>query len=324
MTFASSGKSYIRGHIITNTMADVQDLASRLQELKKDKNAVILAHNYQLPEVQDNADILGDSLGLSVDAAKTDADVIVFCGVDFMAETAKILAPEKIVLHPDPGSKCPMAAMCEVDFLRAMKDEHPDAVVVSYVNTTADVKAETDVCCTSANAVKVVQSLSEKRIIFTPDRNLGLYVQRFVPDKELILWPGFCATHQNRITVDDLKEMKKLHPGAEILVHPECAPDVIDFADHVFSTGGMLTHAKNSQKTEFIVGTEKEMAYRLGQDFPEKKFYPLDKAVCPDMKKITLEKVVRSLETMSPQVNLSREILEKARRPLERMVAIGR
>jgi quinolinate synthase len=299
-------------------------LAQRLRELKAERNAVILVHNYQLPEVQDNGDILGDSLQLAVDASNTDTDVIVFCGVDFMAETAKILAPERTVLHPDPEAKCPMAAMCEVELLLAKKEEYPDAIVVSYVNTTADVKAETDVCCTSANAVKVVRSLAEKEVIFTPDRNLGLYVQRFVPDKEIILWPGFCATHHSRITVEDLTALKNEHPGAEVMVHPECTPEVIDIADKVFSTGGMLKHARASPKSEFIVGTERDMAYRLSRELPDKTFHPLEKALCPDMKRITLEKVVRSLETMSPEVVLSLDIIERARRPLERMVKIGR
>ncbi|KYK29499.1 MAG: quinolinate synthetase [Candidatus Proteinoplasmatales archaeon SG8-5] len=305
-------------------MSDIKGLAEKLRGLKEEKNAVILAHNYQLPEVQDNADILGDSLQLAVDASKTDSEVIVFCGVDFMAETAKILAPERTVLHPDPEAKCPMAAMCEVEFLQAKREEHPDAIVVSYVNTTADVKARTDICCTSANAVKVVRSVAEKEVIFTPDRNLGLYVQRFVPDKEIILWPGFCATHHSRITVEDLQALKDRHPEAEVMVHPECTPEVIDFADHVFSTGGMVRHARESARTEFIVGTEKEMAYRLSVDFPNKTFHPLEKAVCPNMKRITLEKVVRSLESLSPAIELSREIIERARRPLERMVDIGR
>jgi quinolinate synthase len=305
-------------------MADIQGLADRLRELKEDRNAVILAHNYQLPEVQDNADILGDSLQLAVDATKTNADVIVFCGVDFMAETAKILAPERAVLHPDPEAKCPMAAMCEVEFLQAKREEHPDAIVVSYVNTTADVKAQTDVCCTSANAVKVVKSVQQNKVIFTPDRNLGLYVQRFVPDKEIILWPGFCATHHSRITVEDLQDLKNQHPEAEVMVHPECTPEVIDMADHVFSTGGMLKHAKNSPKTEFIVGTEKEMVYRLSTEVSNKTFHPLEKAICPNMKRISLEKVVKSLEDMSPTIELSQDIIERARRPLERMVEIGR
>lgn len=305
-------------------MAEQSDLSKRLERLKVEKNAIVLAHNYQIPEVQDNADILGDSLKLAVDASKTDADVIVFCGVDFMAETAKILAPERTVLHPDPESKCPMAAMVEPEFLNRMKAENPDAVVVSYVNTTAEVKALSDICCTSANAAKIVGLMPEKRIIFTPDRNLGLYVQRFIPDKEIILWPGFCATHQNRITVKDLQEMKELHPDAELLVHPECTPDVIDFADKTYSTNGMLNHARTSSKTEFIIGTEKEMAYRLGKELPDKIFYPLEKAVCPNMKRINLEKVVRSLETMGPTVELSPDILERARLPLERMVAMGR
>jgi len=305
-------------------MDDKSGLSNRLHDLKKERNAIILAHNYQIPEVQDNADILGDSLKLAVDASKTDADVIVFCGVDFMAETANILAPDKIVLHPDPESKCPMAAMVEPEFLNRMKAENQDAAVVSYVNTTAEIKALSDVCCTSANAAKIVRSVPEKRVIFTPDRNLGLYIQRSIPDKEIILWPGFCATHQNRITVQDIEILKNNHPEAEVIVHPECSPDVIDIADGVFSTNGMILHARTSAKTEFIIGTEREMCYRLSKEIPTKIFHPIENAVCPNMKLINLEKMVKSLETMGPQVKLPPELIEKARLPLERMVAVGR
>jgi quinolinate synthase len=305
-------------------MASEKDLVQRLKKLRKDRNAVLLVHNYQLPEVQDVADFLGDSFSLSLKASETDADVIVFCGVDFMAETAKILSPEKTVLHPDPDARCPMAEMVEPEFLQAVKDKYPDAAVVSYVNTTAEVKAMSDYCCTSANAVKVIQSIPEKIVIFTPDRNLGLYTQRFVRDKELILWQGFCATHQNRVTVEDILTLKSEHPEAEILVHPECTPEVIDLADQVFSTEGMLKHASNSQKKEFILGTEKEMAYRLGKEMPGKKFHAIGKAICPNMKKITLVKVVKCLETMKPEVALQEETIRKARMPLDRMMAIGR
>ncbi|MCK5024892.1 MAG: quinolinate synthase NadA [Thermoplasmata archaeon] len=295
-----------------------------IQELKEKHNAVIIAHNYQPPEIQDIADLLGDSLALATEAIKLDADVIIFCGVNFMAETAKILSPEKKVIHPEPKSRCPMAAMITPDALRQMKARHPDAVVVSYVNTTADVKAETDICCTSGNAVKVIKSIPEKKIIFTPDKNLGMYIQRFVPEKEIMCWDGFCGTHQNKITVPRLRSLKEQHPGAEVIVHPECTPDVIDFADKVFSTYGMLVHAKTSETNTFIMGTEKEMCYRLSQDVPEKTFIPVAEAVCQNMKKITLKKVIASLENLEPEINLPMDILEKARIPLERMVNIGR
>ena len=305
-------------------MAVDPETVQYVQRLKEKHNAVIIAHNYQIPEIQDIADMLGDSLALATEAIELDADVIIFCGVNFMAETAKILSPEKKVIHPDPESRCPMAAMIDPQALREMKLKHPDAIVVSYVNTTADVKAESDICCTSGNAVKVIKSIPEKKIIFTPDKNLGMYVQRFVPDKEIIFWDGFCDTHQNRVTVELLDALKKQHPDAEIMVHPECTPAVIDYADHVFSTHGMLEYARNSGITEFIMGTEREMAYRLSQQVPDKTFYPVAEAVCPNMKKITLEKVIASLENLGPEIILSDELMKKAKIPLERMVNIGR
>lgn len=305
-------------------MAGSEDIVQRIQRLKEACNGIIIVHNYQLPEIQDIGDIVGDSLKLAKDASSTEAETIIFCGVNFMAETAKILSPGKVVLHPDPDSRCPMAAMVEPELLRKMKSEHPDAVVVSYVNTTADVKAESDICCTSANAVRIVKSLPERKIIFTPDRNLGLYIQRYVPDKEMLLWPGFCATHHNKVTVEELKKLKDAHPNADVLVHPECRPDVIDFADHVFSTEGMVNHAKTSDKSEFIIGTEREMCYRLRKEMPGKTFHSIETAVCENMKLITLEKVLRSLETMGPEIELPQDIMERARIPLERMVGIGR
>lgn len=302
----------------------MSDLASRINSLKRELDAIILVHNYQLPEVQDIGDFVGDSFGLSVQANEVDADVIVFCGVRFMAESAKILSPRKTVIHPEPSSRCPMAAMVGADSLREMKARHPGAPVVSYVNTTAEVKAESDYCCTSANAAKVVSSVPGDTVIFTPDENLGKFVQRSVPDKELILWPGYCDTHQNRVTVADLQALKNAHPEAEILVHPECTPEVIDYADYALSTEGMLRHCLASPKKEFIMGTEKDMAYRLRKEMPDKTFWHLEKAVCPNMKKITLEKVLASLENVGPKVELSDDIVKRAKVPLERMVAIGR
>lgn len=302
----------------------MSDLASHIKALAAEKNAIILAHNYQLPEVQDIADFVGDSFGLSVEASKTDAEVIIFCGVNFMAESALLLSPDKLVIHPEPESRCPMAAMVDAQSLRLLKSKHPDAAVVSYVNTTADVKAESDICCTSSNAAKVVRSLPQKKVIFTPDVNLGSYVSSLVPEKEMILWPGYCDTHQNRITMNDLLVLNDQYPEAEIIVHPECIPEVIDFADHAFSTQGMLDHCKTSSIQEFIIGTEREMVHRLRKDIPDKIFHSIDKAVCPNMKKITLKKVAASLENMGPKIELSDDIIEKARIPLERMVAVGR
>jgi quinolinate synthase len=301
----------------------VNDLQDKILELKKEKHAIILGHNYQRKEVQEISDFLGDSYGLSVQASKTDASVIVFCGVDFMAESAKILNPEKMVLHPNLKAKCPMAAMVDVKSLRELKAEHPGAPVVSYVNTSADVKAESDICCTSANAVKIVQSLPDKKIIFVPDTNLGLYVQRFVKDKEIVLWPGFCPTHMN-ITVKDLQELKRQHPDAEILVHPECTPDVIDYADFAYSTEGIIRHVVSSHKLEFIIGTEENMLHRLRKEAPGKTYYASPNASCPNMREITLEDVRDSLLKMQFKIELPADIIKKARVPLERMIAAGR
>ena len=298
-----------------------EKISERIKELKTEKNAVLLVHNYQIPAIQDLADHLGDSLGLSIQATKTDADVIVFCGVDFMAESAKILNPGKTVVHPNIGAKCPMAAMVTPEDVRAMKTAYPDAEAVAYVNTTAETKAEVDICCTSANVVKVVQSLSAPEIIFVPDINLGLYVKRFVTDKEFYFSPGYCHVHQG-ITRSELEDLKKLHPAAEVIVHPECIPDVIDFADQVFSTEGMVRHARSSPGKEFIIGTEKELCYRLKKENPDKIFYPVASAVCHAMKEITLEDVLHSLENLEPEVKLADEIIERAKRPLQRMIDI--
>jgi len=296
---------------------------SKIEKLKSEHNAIILAHNYQIPEVQDIADLLGDSLDLAKKAQKTDADNIIFCGVRFMAESAKILNPDKNVIIPDITAVCPMAAMVNVKGLIKLKEQNPDAKVVAYINTTADIKALSDVCCTSANGVKVVKNISSNKIIFVPDQNLGAYIKRFVKDKEMIIWPGFCSTH-HEIRTEDILNLKKQHPDSEILVHPECRPEVIDIADHVFSTNGMVNYAKNSDVNEFIIGTEKDICYRLKTENPEKSFYPIRYAICPNMKKITLEKVLNSLETLEPKVSLSDEIMEKAKKPLEKMMTIGR
>jgi quinolinate synthase len=273
-------------------------LQNRIVTLKKEKNGIILGHNYQRKEVQEISDFLGDSYGLSVQASKTDSKVIVFCGVDFMAESAKILNPDKIVLHPNPKAKCPMAAM-------------------------VDVKAESDICCTSANAVKIVQSLPDKKVIFVPDTNLGLYVQRFVKDKEIVLWPGYCPTHVN-ISLESLRMLKKEHPDAEILVHPECTPDVIDFADFAFSTEGIIKHVVSSPKKEFIIGTESNMLHRLRKEAPGKILYDVPGATCPNMREITLEDVHDSFVKMQYKVEIPVDIIRRAKIPLERMIAAGR
>jgi quinolinate synthase len=300
-----------------------QALQGEILRLKKEKNAIILGHNYQRKEVQEVSDFLGDSYGLSVQATKTTADIIVFCGVDFMAESAKILNPEKTVLHPNLKAKCPMAAMVDASSLRDLKAEHPGAPVVSYVNTSAEVKAESDICCTSANAVKIVQSLPDKKIIFVPDTNLGLYVQRFVKDKDIVLWPGYCPTHMN-IKKDDLVKLRKQHPRAEILVHPECTPDVIDYADFAYSTEGIIKHVVSSPKKEFIIGTEANMIHRLRKEAPGKIFYDVPNATCPNMREISLEDVRDSLTKMRHKIEIPESIIRRAKVPLERMIAAGR
>jgi quinolinate synthase len=301
----------------------MSELVDNIIRLKRKKGATILAHNYQIPPIQDLADIVGDSLALAVSATNVDSELIIFCGVDFMAESAKILNPEKTVVHPNPKAKCPMASMVDVEGLRMAKKKNPDAIVVSYVNTTAAVKTETDICCTSANAVKVIKSLSEDTVLFVPDSNLGLYVQRFVPEKKFIFWPGYCHVHQD-ITVEQIRELKGLHPKAEVLVHPETSPGVIDSADFALSTEGMVRHCAKSDSKEFIIGTEEGLVHRLKKENPDKTFYSIPDAICPNMKKIGLEDVLNALETLEPKVKLSDEVIKKARAPLDRMVAIGR
>lgn len=300
------------------------EIIDKIKDMKKSQNAVILAHNYQIPEIQDIADFVGDSLGLAMQASKTSADVIVFCGVDFMAETAKILNPEKIVVHPDREAKCPMARMVDINKLKELKKEYPDAKVVSYVNTTAETKALSDICCTSANAVKVVKSLEDKEIIFLPDKHLADWVSRQVPEKKIIPWEGYCWVHQDLIEKPIVEMIKKERPHAEVLVHPECVAEVRGIADFVLSTEGMVKRVTESEKKEFIIATEKELCYRLKKENPNKIFYPVLNAICRAMKKITLEKVLRSLESLEPDIELQKEIIEKAKLPLERMMSVGR
>ncbi len=297
------------------------DAVMRIKELKKTLNAVILVHNYQLPEVQDIADFTGDSLGLSIQASKTDADVIVFCGVHFMAETAKILSPQKMVLIPEPTAGCPMADMITADQLRDLKKKHPNAKTICYVNTSADVKAECDYCCTSANAVQMLEeAFSEQdEIIFVPDKYLASYAAAQT-HRHVIIWQGYCPTHA-RILPEHVLDMKKKYPFAKVMVHPECSGPVINLADKVLSTSGMISYAKESQAQEFIVGTEIDMEYALKVAVPNKNFYPVSSlAVCPNMKKITLDKVVYALEHKVHEVTLSEDILARARVPIDQML----
>jgi quinolinate synthase len=299
------------------------ELAEKISAQKKRRNAVILAHNYQLGEVQDIADFVGDSLDLSQRAAETDADVIMFCGVHFMAETASILCPDKVVLLPDRDAGCPLANMITAERLRAKKKEHPQAAVVCYINSTAEVKAESDVCCTSANAVRVVESLDAREILFVPDQYLGHYVS-IKTDKKMTLWPGFCPTHA-RIKPERIKELKKEYPQAKVVVHPECTPEVIALADEVLSTSGMCRYAQRDEVREMVVGTEIGIIHRLKKENPGKRFIPIsEQAICPNMKLITLEKVLWSLEDMGPEVKVPEGIRLKAKAAVDKMLKIGR
>lgn len=303
-------------------MSANSELIERINKLKADRGAVILAHNYQLPEIQDIADFTGDSLELSRKAAATDAKVIVFCGVHFMAETAKILSPDRTVLIPDPKAGCPMADMITAEQLREFKAQHPGAPVVAYVNTTAEVKAESTICCTSANAIRVVESIDADTILFVPDKSLGSYVASKVPGKHVIPFCGYCPTH-HRILAQDVIKTKREHPDALVVAHPECAPDVLALADGIESTSGMLRYVKESDAKEFIMCTERGLLHRLKLDNPDKTFYnPSPVNICPNMKKITLEKVLWSLEDMKYEITLSQEVIEKARAAIEGMIAV--
>jgi len=300
------------------------DLEDRIRTLKKERNAVILAHNYQIDEVQDAADFVGDSLGLSQQAAKTNADVIVFCGVHFMAETASVLAPNKKILIPDLEAGCSLSDMITADALRAWKAEHSGAVVVAYVNTTAAVKAESDYCCTSSNAVKVVQSIpADKEILFIPDMYLGNFVRQKT-GRKIHLWPGYCGVHSHMST-ERVEALRKEHPKAELLIHPECGcstPQMMKF-DQMLSTEGIYRRPSVSKAQEFVVVTEVGILHRLRMEYPDRTFIPVSEdAICGYMKKITLEKVLWSLQDLKYEVKVPPETAAKARLAIERMVAI--
>lgn len=304
-------------------MQDTRELIEKIAELKKKRNAVILAHNYVRGEVLDIADFLGDSLELSQKAVQLDADVILFCGVHFMAESAAVLSPNKTVLLPEIDARCPMADMVRVDALRDLKQQHPDAAVVCYVNTTAEIKAECDICCTSANAIEVVKSLKEKKVIFAPDKNLADYVARNT-DKQIIPWIGYCPTH-NQILPIDIQKAKSMHPMAEILAHPECRREVLDMADKIFSTTGMVNYVRNSDSTEFIIATEGGLLHRLKKENPSKDFYLVSPyTICPDMKMIDLKAVADSLEQMKYVITVPEDIRVRAKQSLDRMLEIKR
>jgi quinolinate synthase len=331
---------------MTPQMSDNDTLRDKIRKLKKGLNAIILAHNYQRPEVQDIADFTGDSLELSRAAAKTDFDVIVFCGVHFMAESASILSPGKTVLLPEIGAGCPMADMVTVkgarktrrdlytdvlgitfqfadDFtLLDMKRTYPGVPVVAYVNTSAAVKAESDICCTSSNVVKVVESLSADTVICIPDRNLSAYAAKRTK-KKIISWDGFCNVHHAHLDVDDVKRAKTTHPDAVLVVHPECPPEVQDMADQITSTSGMLRFCKESNHKEFIIGTEEGILHRLKKENPDKLFYVLNKEmICPNMKRTKLESVLTAMEKMQYVIKVPEEIRIRAKKSLDRMLEI--
>ncbi|HRZ86296.1 MAG TPA: quinolinate synthase NadA [bacterium] len=304
-----------------NESAYKEEMIDQIKQLKKDCDAVILAHNYQRDEIQEVADLIGDSLELSRAAVKVQNQVIVFCGVHFMAECASILNPAKTVLLPVKEAGCPLADMVTPEKLREMKKKYPGVPVVCYVNSSAAVKAESDICCTSANAIKVVNALKEKRIIFIPDKNLGRYVAKHT-DKEVILWEGFCATHIN-LTEEEVMRMKKLHPGAKFLAHPECRQEVLQLTDFIGSTSAILRYAKEQPDKDFIIGTESGILYRLKRDNPDKKFYlPSQHLTCANMKLTTLGWLTRSLKNMQYKVTVKDPILSRARRMLDRMLEV--
>lgn len=302
---------------------DISGLVEEIRRLAAERGAVILAHNYQRPEVQDAADFVGDSLGLSRQAAATDAEVIVFAGVHFMAETAKILSPGKTVLMPEPTAGCPMADMIAAEQAVAFKDAHPGVPLVTYVNSSAEVKAVSDVCCTSANAPEVVRSLGVERVLFAPDRNLAAWVATQVPEVEVIAWDGFCPTH-DRVQVEAVEEAAREHPDAEVLVHPECRPEVVALADAVLSTSGMLRHAVASDAEAFVVVTEEGLMHGLEKAAPGKRFFGVcPPMLCPNMKLTTLEKVRNCLLQMSGEIRVPDDVRERAYAAVERMIAIG-
>jgi quinolinate synthase len=297
------------------------ELKDKILHLKRQRKAVILAHNYQLGEVQDIADFVGDSLELSQNAAKTDAEVIVFCGVHFMAETASILCPDKIVLLPDINAGCPLADMITAQSLRERKRGLSEAGVVCYINSSAEVKAESDVCCTSANGVKVVESLDNNQILFVPDQYLGHYISTKT-NKKMHLWPGFCPVHVS-IQPQDITRLKQDYPQAKVVIHPECKPEVIALADEVLSTSGMCRFAQRTEAKEIIVGTEIGILHRLKKENPGKRFIPAsEQAVCPTMKLITLESILWTLEEMTYKVKVPEEIRLRAKAAVDRMLEV--
>ncbi|PLX88046.1 MAG: quinolinate synthase [Desulfuromonas sp.] len=301
-----------------------EQLKQRIKKLVKERNALLMAHNYQRDEIQEIADITGDSLALSMEAAKTDKQVIVFCGVHFMAESAAILAPEKTVLLPREDAGCPMADMITADQLREFKAQHPGATVVTYVNSTAAVKAESDICCTSSNAVNVARSLDADQLLMVPDRNLGRYIAKHVPEKDCICWEGYCPTH-DRLRVEEIVQAKAKYPEALFMAHPECTPEILELADHICSTSGMYEFAKQNPAQTFIVGTENGILWRLKKENPDKEFImPSRSLVCPNMKLTSLEDILTCLQTMEPRITVPEDVRAQAKLTLDRMLAVPR
>lgn len=300
----------------------MNEIQQKILELKHERNAIILAHNYQLPEVYDVADFVGDSFELAVKASETDAKIIIFCGVHFMAESAKILNPEKKVLLPDPNAGCFLAETITADDLRKRKKELPEAAVVSYVNSNAEIKAESDACCTSANAVKICRKLNTQKILFVPDEHLGSFVAEQVPEKKIILWKGNCYVHA-LLSVKKIRSAQKKHPEAITLAHPECTQEVRHLADEILGTGGMIRFVKNSTKKEFLIATESGMCGRLRRESPEKKFWSLC-GECLNMKKITLKKILNSLEKGEGEIKVPQKTAKKAKSALEKMMELCR
>jgi len=298
------------------------EILGEIRRLKREKDAIVLAHNYTPANVQLTADFIGDSLELARTTMESKSRMVVLCGVDFMAETVKILNPEKKVLVPDMSATCPLAGMVDPCELAEERKRRPEATVVSYVNTTARTKAQSDICCTSSNAIEVVRSLPGREVIFIPDRNLGQWVKRCTMDKEITLWHGSCYVHTS-ISLKGIKKIKDEHPDAVVIAHPECNPDVLEAADMVLSTGGMVRFARESREKEFIVATEEGLCSRLSRENPSKSFYPFPEATCRDMKKNTLEKVLECLERERDEILVEEDLMKKAREPLLRMMKIA-
>ena len=301
---------------------DKHKLISNINKMKQEQNAVIVAHSYQVDEVQEVADVVGDSFALSQFCASNSADTIVFCGVHFMAESAKILSPDKTVLLPEINAGCPMADMVTADALREAKKKYPNAAVACYINSSAEVKAECDICCTSSNALTVIKSIEQKDILFVPDQNLGSYVAKMVPEKNIILWEGYCITH-HRVKADEVLRAKELHPDAVLLVHPECKPEITELADYVGSTKQIIDFAKNSDNDKFIIGTEMGVLYQLKKDNPSKTFYLMSNGlICPNMKKTSLQSVHDALAFKRYNITLSDDIINRASHCLNKMLEV--